>query len=409
MKLVTVAAAAEAVGWDYRFETRLLAAGAIEQGALLGDLVVVGSGDPSVLGRAGDDDMNAWIDALREKGITRVEGRIVADDNAVEEPRPGFAWSWDDLGYTYGAVAGALNFAENRFELLIRPGGDEGLPTIVETAGPGQALPVANHSVTGPPGGSVTLWPELRPGETRVVISGEVPAGAEPVRLAIAAGNPTLWFAESVRSRLLSAGIAVAGQAVDADELRMPPALDDAAVLHVHRSRPLWDIASALLKDSINMYAEAVLRLATGPDGVRATGPALDATRLRLESWGVAPDAAQIVDGSGLSRRNVIAPDALVTLLRRWHEPRFVEALPTAGRDGTLDRRMKDTPAEGNAAAKTGSLSNVRTLAGYVTTADGERLVFAVMANNYEGTSSTVTATIDRIVARLASFSRSRR
>jgi D-alanyl-D-alanine carboxypeptidase/D-alanyl-D-alanine-endopeptidase (penicillin-binding protein 4) len=213
-----------------------------------------------------------------------------------------------------------------------------------------------------------------------------------------------------VRNRLLAAGIDVVGKPVDVDDLSVRPDWTGATVLHTHRSPRLADIAKPLLKDSINLYAEALLRLATGPNGLHTTDAGLDAVRARLESWGIPRDTIQIVDGSGLSRRNVIAPETLLAILQRFYDESgaspFMQAQAIAGRDGTLASRMKGTPAEGNAVGKTGSMSNIRTLAGYVKTADGEPLAFAIMANNFEGPASGLTATIDRLIAQLASFSR---
>jgi serine-type D-Ala-D-Ala carboxypeptidase/endopeptidase (penicillin-binding protein 4) len=160
-----------------------------------------------------------------------------------------------------------------------------------------------------------------------------------------------------------------------------------------------------MLKSSINMYAEAVLRLATGPEGRRETQPAIAAAGTQLSTWGIASDAVRLADGSGLSRHNLITADALVAVLRRVASP-LIHALPIAGVDGSLALRMRGTPAAGRVRAKTGSLTAVRSLAGYVVTADGEPLVFAILANNYEGPSAGVVATIDAIVVRLASFSR---
>ena len=410
MKLVAVATAAEAVGWDYTFETRVLACGPIANGVLRGDLLIVGTGDPSVLGRPGDDTFQPWIEVLRQHNVSRIEGRVVADDDEVEEPKPGFAWSWEDLAHTYGAMPGALNLEENKLEIIVSPGSAAGLPTVVELPAHARGLPVLNRSTTIETGASGSLWPQFRPGETALTIQGTIAAGAAPVSVSVAAGNPTLWVARVVRNRLLAAGIDVTGEPADADDLLDRPERDQATMLYTHRSRPLSEIVAPLLEDSINVYAEAILRLATGRDGPRTTDAGLDATRLRLDAWGVPKEGIQIVDGSGLSRRDVVAPETLLTILRRFHDPSggsaWMQALPVAGRDGTLASRMKGTPAEGNAAAKTGSLSNVRTLAGYVTTTDGEPLAFAIMANNFEGPASDVTATIDKLVARLASFRR---
>lgn len=413
MKLVTVASAADAVGWDYTFETTLLATGPVTDGVLHGDLVIAGTGDPSVLGRGGNDSLAAWAAALRERGIGRIDGRIVADDNAVEEPRPGFAWSWEDLGYAYGAIAGALNFGENALTLVVQPGAAETTAAIIELPPNAGDLAIVNHVTTGPHGSTALLWPEWLPGETRVTIEGSIPLGAAPARIDIASGNPTRWFARSVRAGLVADGIDVTGDAVDVDDLPHPPSQASAHALYVHRSRPLADIVRPLLKDSINLYAEAVLRLSTGRNGPRVTGTALDATRARLESWGIPKEGIQIVDGSGLSRRNVVAPETLLAILLRAYDPSgsspFMQALPVGGRDGTLASRMRGTAADGNVTAKTGTLSNVRTLAGYVKTADGETVAFVIMVNNFEGAAPDVVGAIDRLAARLASFSRTPR
>jgi serine-type D-Ala-D-Ala carboxypeptidase/endopeptidase (penicillin-binding protein 4) len=347
---------------------------------------------------------------LRDRGVSRIDGRVIADDDCVEEPRPGFAWSWEDLAYTYGALPGALNFAENKLALIVSPGSAPGLPTIVELPAHARDFPVVNRSTTTAADTAETLWPEFRPGETALTLYGTIAAGAKPSVVPVAAGNPTLWFARAVRNRLLAAGIDVTADAADIDDLVVKPARESGMLLHIHRSRSLADVAKPLLKDSINLYAEAVLRLTTGREGPRATDVALDAVRLRLQSWGIPNEGIQIVDGSGLSRRDVVAADTLVAILRRFYEPTatspWMQAQAVAGRDGTLASRMKGTPAEGNAIGKTGSMSNVRAIAGYVTTADAEPLAFAIIANNFEGPGSGVTATIDKVVVRLSTFSR---
>lgn len=407
MKLVTVAVAADAVGWDYRFETRFLAAGRLHGGALQGDLVISGNGDPSVFGRT-SDTFHPWITSFPSHGITRIEGRIIADDNSAEEPAPGNTWSWEDLAYPYGALPGALNLEENRIVITVSPSAVPGTPAIIELPPDARGVRVINDTLTVGPDDAQALSPEVRPGEP-LRVRGTIPIGARPARVSVSAGNPTLAFARGVRNRLLAAGIDVTSKAIDADDLPFMPDWSGAEVLHVHRSAPLWDIAMALMKDSINLYAEAVLRLATGPDGWRSTGAAVEAARARLEAWGIPKHGIQMVDGSGLSRRNVIAPETLLALLVKFSDPsnvRWMQTMAVAGGDGTLEHRMKGTPAERNAIGKSGSMSNVRTLAGYVTTADRERLAFAIMANNFEGSAAQVTATIDKIVARLASFSR---
>lgn len=407
-KLVSLATAVDAVGWDFRFETKVQATAPLSDGTLRGDLLIVGSGDPSPGGRAGEE-LSSWVDTLRARGVRRIEGRVIGDDDAVEEPRPQLAWGWDDLGYATGVLFGALNVAENRMVVTITPSSTTEGPTSLGVDSHALSRPLTNRTVTGAPASPLLIWPEQRPGEASLTIAGSVPAGAPPARLSVSAGNPTLWFATSLRSALLSGGIDVTGAAFDIDEATPPPERAG-PVLYTYRSPTLAEIAQPLLKDSINLYGEAVLRLNTARGVLPTNDAALEGVGIRLAAWGIPRDAWQIVDGSGLSRRNAVAPETLVAILQRMHDPSeaspWMTGLPVAGRDGTLAGRMKGTPAEGNLRAKTGTMSNIRTLAGYVRTRDGERLAFAIMADNFEGPGSAATEALDRIAVRLAGFSR---
>ena len=408
-KLVSVATAAEAVGWDYRFETSLFTTGSISQGRLFGDLLIVGSGDPSIGGRGGGD-LSALVAAVKAAGFERIEGRIVGDDDALEEPRPQLSWAWDDLGYTTGAIFGALNLAENRTIATVAAGLTAGAPAAVTLESRAEARTIVNRVVTGPAGSPSLVWPEQRPGETGLTIAGSLPLGAQPFQLGISIGNPTLWFASVLRKRLIEEGIIVTGDAVDIDDLAPPPDRSDAMMLFTYRSPTLAEIAQPLLKESINLYAEAFMRLNSDKGAFPTNDAALEGLRKRLTAWGVPEGSYQLVDGSGLSRRDAISPEAIMTVLRRMADNSsaspFVSALPVAGVDGSLTTRMKGTTAEGNVRAKTGTMSNIRSLAGYVTTRGGEHLAFVIVINNFEGTGAAANQAIDAIAVRLAEFSR---
>jgi D-alanyl-D-alanine carboxypeptidase/D-alanyl-D-alanine-endopeptidase (penicillin-binding protein 4) len=406
-KLLAVANAADAVGWDFRFATELRTAGTVVRGVLRGDLIVVGSGDPSIGGRGGSD-LEEWITAVQGAGIERIDGRVIGIDDALEEPRPGLTWAWDDLG-TSGTLYGALNFQENRLPVTVWPGLAAGDPAFIVPDPLTIERPLINLVTTGEVGSRALLWTEQRPGEEALSIAGTLPLRSGPVQMAVSAGNPTLWFARNLRHHLIEHGLAVRGAAVDADDLDEPIDMTATGLVYTHQSAPLRELASPILKDSINIYAEAALRLGA-PVETRTNDKALEALRARLSGWGIPPDGQQVVDGSGLSRRNVVAAETLVGVLARFYEPAgtspWMTALPVAGTDGTLQNRMRGTAAQGNLRAKTGSMSNIRTLAGYVTTADGERLAFAVLVNNFEGTGAVAVQAIDAIAVRLASFSR---
>ena len=408
-KLVSLASAVDAAGWDYRYETVVRASAPIVDGTIQGDLLIVGSGDPSIGGRAGEQ-LGAWIDALKAQGLRRIDGRVIGDDDAVDEPRPQLAWAWDDLGYTTGALFGALNLAENRMEITVNPGPALDYQPTFSMEPAAWSRPLRNRTVTGPAQSPLLLWPEQRPGEPFLTIAGSIPIGAPPARLQISVGNPTAWFAGVFRAALISGGIEVTGEAYDVDDVAQRPEWARADVLYTHRSATLAEIAQPMLKNSINLYGEAVLRLNAAKSVFPTNDAALEGLRVRMRAWGIPDDAWQIIDGSGLSRRNAIAPEALVAILQRMYDPSgtspWMTALPVAGRDGSLAGRMAGTPAEGNVRAKTGTMSNIRTLAGYVRTRDGEHLAFAIMADNFEGSGAAATDAIDRIAVRLATFSR---
>jgi D-alanyl-D-alanine carboxypeptidase/D-alanyl-D-alanine-endopeptidase (penicillin-binding protein 4) len=270
--------------------------------------------------------------------------------------------------------------------------------------------PLVNRTVTGPRGSTQLLWPEQRPGEPFLTIAGSIPAAAASARLSVSAGNPTFWFATMLRSRMLEEGIEIAGEAFDVDDVMPRPDLFASTVLYTCRSAPLATIVQPLLKESINLYGEAVMRLNVPPGSFPTNDAALEGLRARLAAWGIPADSEQLVDGSGLSRRNVISAEALVTVLRRMYaadgSSPFVTGLPIAGTDGSLEGRMVRTAAQGNLRAKTGTMSNIRSLAGYVTTRDGEPLAFVIMVNNFEGPGPDAIRAIDAIAVKLAEFSR---
>src|SRR5687767_15567756 len=158
-KLVALASAVDAVGWDHRYETVVRGSAPIVDGVLQGDLLVVGSGDPSIAGRAGGE-LATWVAALRTTGLRRIDGRVIGDDDTIEEPRPQLAWAWDDLGYPTGAIFGALNYAENRMTVTVTPGAAPAAPASLSVDPSAGTRPLANRALTGAPGTTPLLWPE---------------------------------------------------------------------------------------------------------------------------------------------------------------------------------------------------------------------------------------------------------
>ncbi|HET7275309.1 MAG TPA: D-alanyl-D-alanine carboxypeptidase/D-alanyl-D-alanine-endopeptidase [Longimicrobiaceae bacterium] len=415
MKLITGAIALETLGPDYTYTTTVEAAGPIENGVLQGDLVVRGTGDPTFSIRlAGDprDIFRAWADSLRVHGITRVAGGIVGIDDAFEDPSLGSGWSWDDLESSYAAGVTGLQFSEAVVDIEVIPGSRVGDPGIIILNPPTQYVQVLNETVTtsaGTPGRIDVDRDAVGPG---ITISGTVPIGASYIDDAVAIRNPTAFFVSAMREVLRESGIIVEGQAVDADDWPIPLAtLHMAVPLFTHRSIPLSEILPAMLKPSQNWIAETLLRTVglelRGEGSADAGAAVVDSV---FANWGLQVGELRMADGSGLSRYNLVSPDLLTGLLEHMtgsaNWDLWYSALPIGGLDGTLASRMEGTPAEGNVHAKTGTLSGVRALSGYVTTAAGERMVFSMLLNHHLHSARDVDAVTDAALALIAASGR---
>jgi D-alanyl-D-alanine carboxypeptidase/D-alanyl-D-alanine-endopeptidase (penicillin-binding protein 4) len=415
MKVVTMAAAAERLGWDFTFTTKVAATGPVVGGVLKGDLVVIGSGDPSLGGRPteGPSVLERWADQIRAKGIARIDGRVIGNDNAFDDEGLGQGWAWDYLAYGYATPIGGLDFNENVVRLSFAPGTAGGAPVAVTAKPEGSGLAIEAAVATAPQGGEADVSVMRQPGSRQLAVRGLVPVGKADVTQTVSVDNPTEFMASAFRQALVGRGIEVTGGAIDMDTLAAPPDLNAAEPILSYTSPPLSEIGKVLLKVSQNLYADTLLKAIGRPaDGGSATArEGRKALREVLAGWGIAPDQYLQADGSGLSRYNYLTASVLVAVLTRMyaderHRAAFADGLPIAGVDGTIAGRMKGTKAQGNARAKTGSIANARALSGYVTSSDGEPLVFSMIVNNFNVPQSQADAIIDRAVVRLAEFRR---
>jgi D-alanyl-D-alanine carboxypeptidase/D-alanyl-D-alanine-endopeptidase (penicillin-binding protein 4) len=410
MKILTLAAAAERLGWDFTFETRLVGASRVEGGGL-GPLTVVGGGDPTIDNWDGAASrlFQEWAGALKSAGIRSIEGDIIGDDNAFDDEALGAGWMWDDLDRSFATGIGALQFNENTAQVILAPGLAIGDDALITSSQPTSGLLIKNLVKTGAPGSPLAIATERRVGDPTLEVRGSIALGSFAVVRNVSVLNPTLYFVNELRAGLVENGIDVRGAAFDVDEY--PGVVSAGTPLVDHRSPPLTTVAATMMKLSQNLYAETLLRTLGVTAGMPTARGGIDAVRGVLSAWGISESGYSQADGSGLSRYNVVTAETLVGVLThvnqddRLREP-FVAALPVAGRDGTLENRMKGTRAEGNARAKTGSMIGARGLAGFVSTADGEPLVFAILTNNYGQAAEAVDRTLDAIVVRLAEFSR---
>ena len=402
MKVVTLAAAAELLGWDHRFETRIVASAPLDEGVLRGDLVIIGGGDPSISER-GEMPGTLKIIArrVREAGILRIEGGVIGHDDLFDDNGFGDGWTLDNLPYGYAAAVSALEYNEGSVDLVINAGATAGDPVVIQVRPEGSGLQVDNRLVTAAESGTGALRLRRLPGSSRLVVEGQIPAKAAPFVRTASVDNPTRFFASAFRAALIAEGIQVNGDAVDIDDFLTKPDFTAARLVVSHVSLPLRSIAESMMRVSQNQYAETLLRSIGGRE--KAVNV--------LTSWGVAGDSYVIADGSGLSRYNYVSSEALVRILWRMrtdpqHASAFSASLPVAGRDGPLSRRLAGTPAEGRVRAKTGTIDNARAIAGYVHTVGGETLIFSILANNFTVPSGTIDAAADKAILRLTTFTR---
>lgn len=402
MKVVTLAAAAELLGWDHRFETRIVSSAPLDEGVLRGDLVIIGSGDPSISERGEmPGTLKAIARRVREAGVVRIEGGVIGHDDLFDDNGFGDGWTLDNLPYGYAAAVSALEYNEGSVDLVINAGAAAGDPVAIQVRPEGSGLQVDNRLVTAAESGTGALRLRRLPGSSRLVVEGQIPAKAAPFVRTASVDNPTGFFASAFRAALIAEGIQVNGDAADIDDFLTKPDLTAARVIASHVSLPLRSIAASMMRVSQNQYAEALLRSIGGREKAVEV----------LKSWGLADDSYVIADGSGLSRYNYVSSEALVRILRRMrtdpqHVSPFSESLPLAGRDGPLSRRLAGTPAEGRVRAKTGTVDNARAIAGYIHNADGELLIFSILANNFTVPPGTIDAAADKAILRLATFTR---
>jgi serine-type D-Ala-D-Ala carboxypeptidase/endopeptidase (penicillin-binding protein 4) len=408
LKLVTTSVALTALGADYRWITTLAARGKLRRGVLDGDLLVYGRGDPSASDSVRGDAMRPLheiADSLYLAGVRRVRGRLVVGADVFPGPTVGFGWSWDDLDDRDGAAVDELVFNDGFGQLHVHAAGRVGAPPRVTTT-PAATYPtvrVVARTVARSDTAALHAEPLRAVLDTNAALfelRGTMAVG-DSTTISVAFSDPDDAYLSALREALADRGIVVQGQRTDTTA-----AVDSLSRI---QSPTLGDILPALLKASQNQMAELLLHTI----GLSRTGVGRADSAARVESdqllaWGASPDGFVLRDGSGLARYDYLTPETVARVLDAMRRSpafeTFYTALPVAGVDGTLHARMRGTAAEGNVHAKTGSLSNTRSLSGYVTTANGRMLIFSVLCNNFTAGAAQVLGVQDAIAARLASL-----
>ena len=405
MKIATTAAALELLGGDFTFHTQLGFTGKInsDSASLEGDLILKGGCDPAFYSGYFHDHYNGtfedWSNALIKAGVKNIRGNFIVDLSQLKgESVPG-GWLWEDLGNYYGAGISALTYSDNNYFIHLTSPAEPNKPVIIKQIEPSiDSLNLISKVASS----------EIRrdlavvygaPGSFSQVIEGTIPKKSSDFLVKAAMPDPAKIAAAEFIKILNINNIKISGRV-----LFVSTATNEPFTLIADKpSPPLRDLIIPLNKESINLFAEHLLREI---GRARKGCSSLDSSTVALkEFWrekNVSLRGFFPADGSGLSRSNGICPRTLAEVLRYMYlspdRDDFFRSLPLAGRDGTLQYGFKNTKLENNLRAKTGSMTRVRSMAGIFTNQKGRKVIFALITNNFEGTQSSVGKLIEEFL-----------
>ncbi|OCQ90145.1 D-alanyl-D-alanine carboxypeptidase/D-alanyl-D-alanine-endopeptidase [Nostoc sp. MBR 210] len=395
-KLLTTAAALKQLGADFRIRT------SVYQEAD-GSLRVVGRGDPSLK----NTQLIELAKQLRQQGVTQVTN-LIADDSYFQGEVVNPSWQWEDVQADYGAPVNSLILNENAAVLTVLPQ-TVGNPLQIKWADPTEAYQwrVENNSVTVQKDepGLVEIKRDLK--GAVLYLQGQLPVNAAPEVTAIAVFDPTQNFLRKFRQSLAAAGISV-------QQTSSANGGNNEREVATIESPPLSDLLTETNVNSNNLFAEALLRILAHKQQLtknqNTADVGLKVMQETLTQFGVNPNSYSVFDGSGLSRKNLISPEALVQLLEAIatspEAKVFRATLPVAGVSGSLKSRFRNTSAQGIVQAKTGTLRGVVALSGYIDSPQYEPLVFSIIVNQSDQPASTIRQAIDEIVVLLTQLRR---
>ena len=417
-KLFTTALALATLGPEYRIRTTISTFGTLDEtGLLRGDLVLNGAGDANLSNRKFPYEKKAeregppekvlaeLADAVAARGLKEITGGVIADDSLFQPERFPSGWTMDDTLWPYGAAVSAIAVNDNTFTLEIRPGEREGDAAAFTVEPSVDFYTIENLIRTGGRGSEEKLAVAREPGPRLIRVSGAIPAGAPPRRLSIAIEEPAEYAAMLLARLLEGRGVRIDGaaRARHAGE----PALFGAdrppeTILAEHTSLPLAEDIRLVNKNSQDLHAELLLLLAAREiTGATTREEAVKFAADFFKTAGIADGDVILHDGSGLSRRDLVTPRAVVQMLnyaaaQPWDEL-YRSSLPVAGEDGTLSERMKNTAAAGRVFAKTGTIEHVNSLSGYAMTSRGAHLIFSILGNNNDLRAQAADTVLDAI------------
>jgi len=409
LKLLVSAAFLHELGSKYRFKTELYGLGEQSGEIWNGDLIIRGMGDPTINGDFNNGDplflFEKWLQLLKERGIKRINGNIIGNESFFDDMPYPKGWEWDDLSYYYGVEIGALSFNSNVVELEVLADSEIGsTPEIQWFPFNTNYVEFINEQVITPANSEFDESYRRMLGTNTILLRSKLPLGyyeTEPLSIT----NPALYFIDTFAQYLEKGNIEINGQLI-ADRQSHNWESNSFLLLDIHRSEPLSEIIEWMNKESDNFFAEMLLKTVAAEkyNTEGSTELGLEIVKEFMNAAGLDSSDVVLRDASGMASATTIKLSALNKLLvwmqkhPEWSS--YFESMSVGGQDGTLKFRFGDSPLAGKFFGKSGFVSGVRTLSGYLETQQKNKLIISIATNNY----TSKTSVIDRIHQRILEY-----
>jgi D-alanyl-D-alanine carboxypeptidase/D-alanyl-D-alanine-endopeptidase (penicillin-binding protein 4) len=414
MKSITTGVGYLQLGSDFRFKTRLEYTGSISSDSVLhGNLIIVGGGDPTICcfrwpQTVPDSVFASFLAKLKAFGINKIDGKIITDKSIFDDMQMAPNWQWNDMGNYYGAGASALAYNENIIHVWLHSPDSIGMQTTLDSVFP--ILPnieFRNYVVAAAAntGDNVVIY--TAPNSNITELRGSIPVGQTSFLVKGANFRPEYSFMWAFNSYLQAQGVKTKNE-YDVITHRTPFDTTLKRVpIYTYYSPSYNTIASFTNKTSHNMFAESILKtLGYRRFGLGSYYSGVRAVDIALKKQGIPQNDMVNVDGSGLSRNNLVTPEFVCKYMRMMYHSNvygaFFRSLPEAGESGTIGRMFKGTAAAHNLRAKSGSIERVRSYGGYVTNRKGKLLTFALIINNFNERSSAIRDLMEKLMIAIA-------
>ena len=411
-KLFSTAMALELLGPDYRFETTLFTDGLIEQGVLKGNLWIKGGGDVSFGSKYFNgegkefEEMDAWIDSLKKLGIHEIQGKVIVDGSSFGYEGTPSGWSAWDAGNYFGAFPAGLNFYDNVARYYFETGKPGSRARLICTSPVQPNLQLINKITSASVKGDHSNLQGRAYDEHRIA-TGKLPAYQSSYMVRGSVANPEFNFAEVLKSRFLLDSFTVSGGVLPVRGMPIPD-YDCFYRLFATYGRSVQEITKWTNRKSVNLFAEGLLNgvafKLTG-DGSNSNARKIynEFFASRIDTLGL-----RLYDGSGLSRNNRITAAHFCDLLNYMTQSpmadEFFNSLPVAGKSGTISELCKGAAGDGRIYAKSGTMTGIKSYAGYINTLSGKKLAFAFVVNGYSCSQSTVKQQMEILLNQLTQY-----